>query len=381
MKMNRGRIVLFAVLTVLLFAATGMAQPGDPFGRGIALPPGADPFGRPAVAPVEPEEKTDDTTKTEEEPPALFRGPIDPKLVRLRMLDGSVFSGELAVSEITVTTRFGDLEIPVTKLRSLRPGLDSRAQLLTQIQQWIEQLGGEDYKLRETAQAELTALGQSIRSELALHADDENAERKKRVKAILAKLEEEAMERDEEFATNSSWIRGDTIVTTSFTIVGKITIDTLAVQSKYGLLTVKLSEIKTIERPAALGREPMRRSIKLAGTNLAQLAYKSAGVRVEAGDRITVTATGQINRSGSSSYNSTPAGNSRLGTFSTNPTILGGTLVAKIGSGKVIKVGTKQTFTATQAGALRFAIGMSADYASRYQFLGQYNVKITVRPK
>ena len=57
--------------------------------------------------------------------------------------------------------------------------------------------------------------------------------------------------------------------------------------------------------------------------------------------------------------------------------ILGGALIAKIGSSNPFKVGSKHTFTVDKPGVLQFSIAIPGDYTN-YQFPGEYQVKIRI---
>jgi hypothetical protein len=139
--------------------------------------------------------------------------------------------------------------------------------------------------------------------------------------------------------------------------------------------------VKQIRRLAAQGKTPVVRSIVVSGEYLAQKRYKSSGIRLEKGDRIVVSAQGRVTRGGSS-YWSGPDGSERFGNYSEEPPIPGGALVAKIGNvGKVMLIGSSSHFLSSQAGMLHFAIAIRSDDVGRYQYPGQYNVKIRVVPK
>ena len=73
----------------------------------------------------------------------LSRGPVvemGPKHLRMHLLDGSVISGDLAIGEVEVETAFGKLVVPIDKIRSLRPGLDSNPKMLAHIEGLIKGL-------------------------------------------------------------------------------------------------------------------------------------------------------------------------------------------------------------------------------------------------
>ncbi len=355
-------------------------QAADPF-RG-----GADPFSddaTPAASTEEPaaaEENADDEAAVTTEAAA----PVSPRAIRMNLLDGSIITGELSVDEITVETEFGPLTVPVANIRSIVPGLDSSTGTASQIEKQIEDLGSDDYQVREKAHKDLVKWGTRIRGELTRYTNDDNAERKRHITEILKEFDELAEDYDEfdEGQRPREWIRGDTVVTTEFTIVGRVAQSSFDVASKYGTLTVKLADIRSADRPT--GSKPeIRRNVNVDGNSLAQRGFKSSGIRVEAGDKISITAEGQVVMSPwGSNQSSTPDGAANFGWYIPNE-IPTGALVAQIGnSGKIFKVGSKHTFTATKSGTLNFAVAMQNEYSQNgYAFPGQYRVRIKVNPK
>lgn len=374
-------------------SAWAQAEPADveifvqPVPEPLPAGPGPDRPGptvpaRPAEAVEKPDAANgDEPAEPEPSGPAV---PVNPRLIRLHLMDGSVISGELSVDEIIVDTEFGRLTVPVTSIRSLTPGLDSHPQLSGRVQELIEALASDDYKAREQAQKDLQAMGLPIRPILETHADDENAERKRRIAEILKQFaeiadQESAFDEEQESGGSDVWQKHDTVVTTRFTVAGKISPATFTVHSKYGPLTVRLADVKTASRELDSGSRSIRRAVSVSGENLVQRTFKTSGVTVQKGDKVSIVADGQIVMTpwGSNSF-SGPEGAPNYGTYSGN--IFTGALVAKIGSGgTVFKVGSRHAFTADRAGALQFAVAMNPSYASRgYNFPGQYNVKVRV---
>jgi hypothetical protein len=345
----------------------------------------------PTYAPVQVDTVVaEETVETEEggeaetiDTPPTKAEPLDPQFVRLQLRDGSIIAGRLTVPEIEVATEFGKLIVPIDKIRSFTPGIDSNPEIANQLNTLIEDLGGEDFKLREAAHKALVKLGPSVRKQLEPHRKDENAERARHAQEILTAFEEmtEDVDEFEEGSSRELWIRDDTVVTTEFTIVGKISPQTFNVESKYGPLTVQLADVQVGERKQGPAEEINRR-FSVAGQNLVQRSFKSAGVRVNRGDRVSIRAEGQIIMSpwGSNSI-STPDGGANYGWYVNNK-IPGGALVAKVGtSGEVFKVGGKHTFVAKKAGSLHFAIAMQPSYSgSGYNFPGEYKVRLKIEP-
>ncbi len=314
------------------------------------------------------------------------RPAVDSRHLQFNLMDGSTITGELSIDEITVETEFGKLVVPVTKILSFVPGLDSYPELADQIASLIENLGSDDYQTREKSHKELAHLGLKIMDELRKHKNDKNVERQRHIGQILEELEQLAEEQDDlEFGEGGKdvWTRLDTVTTPKFTIAGRISPATFTVNSKYGPLTVKLSDIKTALRETGV-KQPIRKQLTVEGTYLIQRSVKSSGIRVERGDKVSVTADGQlIMTPWGSNMVSNPDGGANFQWYDQTNQIPGGALVARIGdNGKVFKVGCRHTFVAETAGILNFAIAMQHQYATgSYQFPGQYNVRIRVEPQ
>ena len=108
----------------------------------------------------------DETAPADDEPLAeLPRTQIEikPNEIRFHLLDGSVVTGELAVTELIVTTDFGQLTVPVSRIQSLRPGLDSYPELSAELSQLVTDLADEAYEVREEAQKKLINYGLPIK--------------------------------------------------------------------------------------------------------------------------------------------------------------------------------------------------------------------------
>ncbi|MCH8042426.1 MAG: hypothetical protein IID44_01790 [Planctomycetes bacterium] len=337
-----------------------------------------DPFGKEVKPPAESKKKAPDDKADQQ--PAPTKPPVDPQLVKFHLQNGSTISGRLTIKHITMETQFGTLKIPIAKIKSITPGLGSNSQLGNQVNGLIEKLGSNVFADRETSEKELLGFGLPVRDALKRRLGGSNEERQRRLKKLLTALAEIAAEQDEEFAPSAAtWIERDTVETTKFTVYGSISPKSFQVQSKYGLLTVKLGDILTATRDFGVP-QVIRRLISIDQKNLVQRGYKNSGIRVEKGDKITISADGTLAMTPwgrGSRYMSTPAGGSRYGTYKNG--ILGGTLIAKIGSGSEFKIGTEHRFVAPTSGVLQFAIAMQQGFSdSGNQFPGTYNIRIKV---
>ena len=163
------------------------------------------------------------------------------RLMRLHLMEGSVVTGKLSTDTVTVETAFGNLQVPVANIVSFTPGLDSHPEEGKRIGLLIQQLGSNAGAERDAAQRALSDMGKSIQPELARYAADEDTERRTRIQKILAELEEAEDDDDLEPMAAKPWLAQDSLETTLFTVVGKISPQTFDVQTQFGALKVPAS--------------------------------------------------------------------------------------------------------------------------------------------
>ena len=112
---------------------------------------------------------------------------------------------------------------------------------------------------------------------------------------------------------------------------------------------------------------------------------KSSGIRVSAGDTISVTASGRIFMTPYGNTSTTgPEGSTRYGNYSVgSKRYNGGALLARIGdSGSYQLVGTRKKWVAKKSGVLKFGVAMNASFSrGNYSFPGNYTLRIKVKPK
>lgn len=381
------KIVVTFAASGLIFALSGIAQSQEDriagkFADEVPMVIRAiKPAG--AAAPAKEEPKKDDESATEiPRAPAV---PLGPKFIRLHLQDGSVISGDLSVTEITVETQFGKLVVPIEKLRSFAPGLDSNAKMAENIQALVTKLSSDDFKTREQAHKDLAAMGNSVQKELEQHTGTDDAELKRHLSEILkeiAEAVEEASDDEHANVVSQPWIRLDTVVTTDFTVVGKVEPKEFTIASKYGPLKIALGDIARAERETG-GRESLRKSLTVSGNSLAQRGFKSSGIRVQAGDRIILKAEGNITLTPwGTNAQSSPDGMANYGWYVANQ-IPCGALVGRIGEkGQIVKLGRSITFVAKASGTFQLAIGVPNEQSGEgNQFPGEYTVTIRVEPK
>jgi hypothetical protein len=309
--------------------------------------------------------------------------PKDPEVVKICLMDGSIFSGKLSVKELTVETKFGLLKVPVTDIRSFTPGLESHPELDAQISGMVEKLGSEVFATREQAQKALVKMGRSIEGELKRSLKDPEPERRTRIQAILDEFEKGAAAEgggaapSEEEVSSETWIREDRIESTAFTMIGKASPRTFDVISPYGKLSLKLADVKWVRRDSSDIGE-IRRTVNVEGACLITKSPKDTGITLKKGDKVVISAEGAITMTPWGNQTSGPDGDgNNYGWYQDNQ-IPNGALVARIGEdSKVMLIGSTQNFTAEHTGRLKLAVAISQNM-SRYTYPGTYTVKIKI---
>lgn len=174
-------------------------------------------------------------------------------------------------------------------------------------------------------------------------------------------------------------IDDDTISTTSFTMVGKISPESFQLQTKFGPLTVKLADIRRAEHESDEKPE-FRKVIEVQGNNLVMRSPLNSGIKVNKGDKIEIEASGSVVMTPwGSDQVSGPEGSPNYGQY--RPGINGGALCMRYGaSGQDELIGRGKKFTATKSGTIYFGVAMQQNFAGN-QFPGSYKVKVRVGPQ
>jgi hypothetical protein len=330
------------------------------------------------------QEKEQEGAKEDDSAPMLetdaTSNPPGPREVRLQLWDGSVLTGDLGIDSIHIDTKFGMLEVPVSNIQFLRPGLESIPELNEKLKNLVEQLGDKEFQAREQAHRELLAMGLSIRNQLRTFNDGGSAERKKHLQTLTEEIEELAEDEDPSQAANGSLDVEDSITTGDFTIVGRIRENEFSLKTKYGDLKIQLKDIRAGDRTWGVTASSVRKAIDIEATAFFQREPAKTRIRVKAGDRISIKASGSVNWASWGNMTSTPEGIGNQGQWNGMNC---GALAARIGkSGDVIKVGEKAEFVAKSSGELFLGVAMQDNFANQegYQWNGKYTARIVVEP-
>jgi hypothetical protein len=288
----------------------------------------------------------------------------------VRFLDGSIVRVLVLEEQIEVVTKYGKLKVPTADIQRIDFGVHVPDGLEGKIAHAIEQLGNENYKLREAALKELITWGPYAYPQLYRAGKSEEPEVAKRTALALTKI------RAKHPAQNLRLREEDIIVTATFTIIGRIITPALKGKSdNFGELNLLLSKLRTMRwfNPSA------ETEVSVDAEKYANSPdqWMDSGFEVQSGVRLLIVAGGTINLwpqgGNNSGYLCTAKGYGGAGGPNT---VRGGTLLAKIGTdGPSFMIGERFEGVPTRDGKLYLQIVPSPwNNASS----GSYQVKIKV---
>jgi hypothetical protein len=305
----------------------------------------------------------DDPKKTEE--PA--------ELAEVRFTDDSVVRMSILQERVEITTKYGKLTIPIADIIKIDFGVHVPAELEKKITKAVEDLGSENYKTREMAVKDLVSWGPYAYPQVYRASKSDLAEVAKRGQLALEKIKAKHP------ARNLRLREEDVIVTASFTVVGKITTQSVKGRAEnFGEVDMQLAKLRSIRW---LGAASEAEVVVDAGKHGGVGQWMDTGYEVRQGARLFITANGTVNLwpQGGNGYISTPRGFDNQGGFgpkAPGTNHLPGALLGKIGDdGPVFQIGERYDGTMSREGKLYLHIGPSP--WQNGGSVGEYKVKIT----
>jgi|GEM_PF-1383747 len=321
-------------------------------------------------------EKTKPKSKAPETGGKVRRSAPTPPMFHMR--DGTRLAGVPQAANIQIKTVYGLLTVPMSELVKIRfcSSLDSG--LSEKIAKLIQQLGHEEFDLREDASEQLEAIGVPALKALDAAQKSEDEEIKARAEKLVARLDE-SIEEPDESDIHLVPLEGeeDEVETLEFTIKGKIEEKSFLVKTRYGSLDFNRSDILSI-----VFQEPLvtKLSFDVPGNTFAEknkwfdsqadlaegeeFKLRSSGIIILAslnGTKCGPDGTRSVNRTSTSSA------------FKSFPT---GSLVGKIGkTGKPFLVGSDYSGVVEKKGRLFLGMALSAGVVQ-----GKIKVVLEKRP-
>ena len=311
--------------------------------------------------------------------------------VRVTLRDGSSFSGKATMPNVSLITDYGKLEIPLQNVTSLDLGIPADKSNEAKIVNLVKQMGNSDENMRKSAYEELTKM--SVGS-IQVISDFIYSEKYQPAEFSDYTPEGALSELKSIHGVDES-ISDKDIVTIDgqYTMGGRYDFKKIDLKTEYGLLTLPKEKIKHLDvlyTPSGDGND--KNFILLGSKHISANqngGWLKTGIMVKQGQKINITASGEITFASLSNNKYKPdgkvAGSSSTTTdydygegeygTSTYPTY--GNVVYKIGeSGTALKAGAKFNGTAQSSGMLYIAIYETVYNASN---TGSYSVKVSVK--
>ena len=287
-------------------------------------------------------------------------------IAEVRFGDGSTVRMTLLQDDIEVQTKYGKLSIPLNEIRRVEFGLHVPADVNQQITKSIKRLASDVYKERDVASKDLVQVGHFAFPSLQRASRSGDMEVAYRAASLIKQISERVSPellklRDE-----------DIIHTSEFTVIGKITSQTLKAHSPhFGEVSLKLSELRAVHMRQHGGKQELLVDAAKFGSSLDQ--WCDSGIIVDAAQRLVITSEGQVDLwpQGPGQYMAAPKGYNTAGK---GGQFMAGSLVGRVGeNGKMFYIGDRYDGAVNEEGRLFLLIIPSPwNNAST----GQYRVRV-----
>ena len=273
------------------------------------------------------------------------------------MRDGTRLAGIPSAIKIRVETAYGPLVVPISDVVRVRFASAVDEEVAGQITKLIEQLGHEEFDLREEATEQLSDFGTAALPALRKATSSEDEEIKSRTEKLVAALEDDAEEPDDE-EVHLTPLEGeeDEVQTLQFTVKGRVLEKSFKVKTRYGKLDFRREDILSV-----VFQEPLitKLSFDVPGNTF---AAKNQWVDTETdllkGESFELTGSGTITLTNYGNIKCGPEGTSNVGSSMNN--MAAGSLVAKIGDGQPFLVGAEYESTVEKSGRLFLGVALNS---------------------
>lgn len=311
--------------------------------------------------------------------------------LKLTLRDGNVMSGTSKMSSVSLTTAYGKLEIPIKNVTALDLGITSDKSVNDKVANLIKQLSNSNEQMRKTAYDELVKM--DIK---AIPAITDFIYSSKYEPSTFADYTADGALSELQTKYNVETTISDKDVISidyEYTMGGTYEFTKIDLKTEYGTLSVPKEKIKHIDVMYSGDSGSGDLTFKLLGTKHISSnttgGWLKTGIMVKQGQKISITASGEVTFASLSGSKYKPDGSIAGSTAapisdyegdynsgSAYPTY--GNVVFKIGetSTQTLKAGAKFNGTASATGMLYISIYETVYNASN---TGSYTVKISVK--
>lgn len=313
--------------------------------------------------------------------------------LKLTLRDGNVVSGTSKISSVSLVTEYGKLEIPVKNVSALDIGISPDKANTEKINNLIKQLGNTNEAMRKSAYDELITM--SIRAIPVI--TDLLSSSKYEASTFTDYTADAALnELQTKYGVENGFSSKDVVaIDYEYSMGGSYEFAKIDLKTEYGTLSIPKEKIKHIDVMYTGSGDNSEMTFKLQGSKHISSntsgGWLKTGITVKAGQKVTITASGEVTFASLSGSKYKPDG-SIVGTTTPAPAYEGdysastaypaypsyGNVVYKIGesSTQVLKAGAKFSGAMPSAGMLYISIYETVYNATNS---GSYSVKISLK--
>lgn len=303
--------------------------------------------------------------------------------LKLILRDGNMMTGtSTSITTVNLITDYGKLEIPIKNISSLKFGITPDLSSKSAIIKLINAMNDSSEDKRKTAYDALVAMTVNC---IPVISDYMESEDYKATEYIDFTPQVALEEMKKTYGVEDGYSEKDVVnINYEYSMGGTFSLKTIVLKTEYGELTIPKEKIKEAEvtyydESASDNTFKVLASKYISGSN--EGGWLNTHIKVKNGQKISITASGEVTLESLSGNKYTPDGNSNSTDKGDNdyqnnyPSF--GNLVYRIGEyGEVTKAGSKYTGMAKGDGTIFLSIYESVFNSSN---TGYYTVKIDLK--
>jgi hypothetical protein len=316
--------------------------------------------------------------------------------VSLELLDGNLIKGTTTLSDIDLTTAYGKLLIPITKVSHIDIGIGKDNGINEKAKSYLKILSTSNSDdTRKGAYTDLVKLGpKAINAIQDFYNDPKNNSEESTYTGEFTVDNALSEIKSNNNITSDAPIEDVLALENNYTMGGSYNFTKMDIKTEYGSLNIPKEKIKSVDISVALEPGKGEFSFKLVASKHisgnTNGGWLKTGIMLKAGQRFTINANGEVTLASLSNSKYKPDGSSKAESATEYTSVGGdvetgstysypsyGNVVYRIGENSTenLKAGAKFNGTAKTSGMLQISIYETVYNASNK---GAYNVKVSL---